>query len=137
MEEAVEAVEDLTKELQMAKNDSARSKEESKGIRKRLAGCHFHYRQLQEQYDALLREKDRVDSLLAKAQKHAALNKKQAESWANLTESIREKRREADMKVELLTKENEELNLYCKELTEMASLEQELAASSVEEEDLR
>ena len=41
------------------------------------------------------------------------------------------------MKVELLTKENEELNLYCKELTEMASLEQELAASSVEEEDLR
>ena len=124
-------------ELQMAKNDSARSKEESKGIRKRLAGCHFHYRELQQQYNTLLREKDSVDSLLSKAQKHIALNKAQAESWANLTDSIREKRREADKKVEILTKENEELNMYCKDLTEMASLRRELAASSVEEEDLR
>jgi len=126
MEEAVETGERLTKELQMAKNGAARNKEETKGIRKRLAGCHFHYKQLQQQYDTVLKENEHLDRRLSKAQKYEALKNTQAESWTAMMENIREKRREAETKVDSLSKENEELHLYCDELVEMANLQKEL-----------
>ena len=121
MEEAVETGEQLAKDLQMAKNDAARNKEETKGIRKRLAGCHFHYKQLQQQYDEVLKQNGDLDRRLSKAQKYEALHNTQAESWTAMMENVRDKRRAAEEKVDSLSKENEELHLYCNELMETAA----------------
>ena len=40
-----------------------------------------------------------------------------------MMENVREKRRAAETKVDSLSKENEELHLYCDELVEMANLQ--------------
>ena len=116
MEEAVETGERLSKELVMARNDSAKDKEESKGIRKRLAGCHFHYKQLQEQYDILLKQKDNVERQLIKSQKDEASRRSKIDSLQiSMMNNLREKRRDAD-KVDTLSRENEELQMKMKEL---------------------
>ena len=118
MEEAVETGEELAKELQLARKEAAVNKEETKGVRKRLAGCHFHYKELQQHYNDLLKQKEDHERLLAKAQKHEALHKSQAESWAATMENVREKRRIAEEKVDALTRENEDLQQLCNQLKE-------------------
>ena len=95
MEEAVETGEQLAIDLQQAKNEVAKRKEETKGIRKRLAGCHFHYKQLQDQYVSVVKEKEDLDSRLSEFLK--------------------------DGKLESLSKENEELHTYCNELIVLAT----------------
>ena len=126
MEEAVITAERLSSALLMAKNDSAKSKEEAKSIRKRLAGCHFHYKHLQQQYDTLLREKDTVERQLQKAQLFEALRKTQLASWQGMLETLRNKRDKADEKAHTLTKENEELQLICDELLGVNHTNQEV-----------
>lgn len=118
MEEAVETGEELAKQLQMARSEAAVNKEETKGVRKRLVGCHFHYKELQEQYDAVLKQSDDQERRLAKAQKHEALHNSQAESWAAMMENVRGKRRAAEEKMDSLTKEKEELQQLCYQLKE-------------------
>lgn len=95
LEEAVETGEQLAIDLQQAKNEVAKRKEETKGIRKRLAGCHFHYKQLQDQYDLVIKEKEDLDSRLSEFLK--------------------------DGKLESLSKENEQLHTYCNELIVLAT----------------
>ena len=87
MEEAVITGERLEKELLATKNDSAKNNEDSKSIRKRLAGCHLHYKHLQEQHDKLLEEKDAVDRQSAKAQSNVALRIAQIESCTPASET--------------------------------------------------
>ena len=107
MKEAVETGERLSKELILAKNDSDKNKEESRGIRKRLAGCHTHYKQLQEQYDILLKEKDNVERQLIQSQKDEVLRRSKIDSMQiSMMNNLREKRRDAD-KVDTLSKEND------------------------------
>jgi hypothetical protein len=130
MEEAVETGERLSKELVMARNDSAKDKEESKGIRKRLAGCHFHYKQLQEQYDILLKQKDNVERQLIKSQKDEASRRSKVDSLQiSMMNNLREKRRDAD-KVDTLSKENEKLQMKMNEL-----LQKEVVNGSVDDDD--
>merc|ERR1740117_1532725 len=130
MEEAVETGERLSKELVMARNDSAKDKEESKGIRKRLAGCHFHYKQLQEQYDILLKQKDNVERQLIKSQKDEASRRSKIDSLQiSMMNNLREKRRDAD-KVDTLSRENEELQMKMKKL-----LQKDVVNGSVDDDD--
>merc|ERR1740130_1028980 len=130
MEEAVETGERLSKELVMARNDSAKDKEESKGIRKRLAGCHFHYKQLQEQYDILLKQKDSVERQLIKSQKDEASRRSKIDSLQiSMMNNLREKRRDAD-KVDTLSRENEELQMKMKNL-----LQKEVVNGSVDDDE--
>ena len=130
MEEAVETGERLSKELVMARNDSAKDKEESKGIRKRLAGCHFHYKQLQEQYDILLKQKDNVERQLIKSQKDEASRRSKIDSLQiSMMNNLREKRRDAD-KVDTLSRENEELQMKMKKL-----LQKEVVNEASEDDD--
>jgi uncharacterized protein (DUF3084 family) len=114
-------VEELEKDLHRAKSDAARNKEESKCVRKRLAGCHFHYRQLQQEYDTCLKERDDLERRNATALRHEALRRVQEESWQRKVEDLREKGRVAEDGVGRLTKENSELHTYCKELLALAS----------------
>ena len=118
MEEAVQTGEELAKELQLARKEAAVNKEETKGVRKRLAGCHFHYKELQQHYNEVLKQNEDHERLLAKAQKHEALHKSQAESWTATMENIREKRRAAEEKVDALTRENANLQQECNQLKE-------------------
>jgi len=118
MEEAIETGEELSKKLQMARSEAAVNKEETKGVRKRLAGCHFHYKELQQQYDAILKENENHERLLAKAQKHEALHNTQAESWSTMMENVRGKRRAAEEQVDALSTKNEELQRLCHQLKE-------------------
>lgn len=113
MEEAVETGKELAKELQLARKEAAVNKEEAKTTRKRLSGCHFHYKQLQQHYNDILKQNEDHERDLAKAQKHEALYKSQAESWAAMMENIREKKRAAEEKVDILTKENTDLQQLC------------------------
>jgi hypothetical protein len=130
MEEAVETGERLSKELVMARNDSAKDKEESKGIRKRLAGCHFHYKQLQEQYDILLKQKDNVERQLIKSQKDEASRRSKIDSLQiSMMNNLREKHRDAD-KVDTLSRENEELQMKMKKL-----LQKEVVNGSVDDDE--
>ena len=126
MEEAVITAERLSSALLMAKNDSAKSKEEAKSIRKRLAGCHFHYKHLQQQYDTLIREKDTVERQLHKAHLFEALRKTQLESWQGMMETLRDKRDKADEKAHTLSQENDELQLICDELLGVNHTNQEV-----------
>jgi len=116
MEEAVITAERLSSALLLAKNGAAKSKEEAKSIRKRLAGCHFHYKHLQQQYDTLLREKDTVERQLQKAHLFEALRKTQLASWQGMMETLRDKRDQAEEKAQTLSVENDELQLICDEL---------------------
>jgi uncharacterized protein (DUF3084 family) len=116
MEESVATGEQLAKELQLARTEAAVNKEETRGVRKRLAGCHFHYKELQQHYNELLQQSEEQERRLAKAEKHDALHSSQAESWVASMGKVRERRRAADEKVESLCKENEELQQKCNEL---------------------
>jgi len=118
MEEAVETGEELSRELQLARKEAAVNKEEAKGVRKRLAGCHFHYKELQQHYNDVLKQNEDHERLLAKAQKHESLHKSQAESWAATMENVREKRRAAEEKVDALSRENAQLQQVCSQLKE-------------------
>merc|ERR1712238_2527 len=102
------------------------SKEEAKSIRKRLAGCHFHYQHLQQQYDTLIREKDTVERQLHKAHLFEALRKTQLESWQGMMETLRDKRDKADEKAHTLSQENDELQLICDELLGVNHTDQEV-----------
>lgn len=116
MEEAVQTGEELSKELQAAKSEAAVNKEEARGIRKRLAGCHFHYKELQQHYDEILKQNEEYEKQLAKAEKYEALHNEQADSWADMMDSVREKRRIAEEKANKLLKENEQLQQLCDQL---------------------
>ena len=120
LEEAMETVTQLEQDLKQAKSEAARNKEESKSVRKRLAGCHFHYKQLQEQYNATLKQKDDFDRQVQKAQKYDALRQAQAESWKSQLEDLREHRRISEEQIDRLTKENQELQGYCDDLLKLA-----------------
>ena len=121
LEEAIDTVEQLEHDLKLARSDAARNKEESKSIRKRLAGCHFHYKALQEQYDVALKQKDELERQCVKAQKHDALRQEQAESWKSQIEHLQEQRKASHEQVERLTKENQELHGTCEELLQLTS----------------
>lgn len=121
-EEAVETGEELSKELQMARSEAAVNKEECKGVRKRLAGCHFHYKELQQHYDTLLKQNEDFERRLTKAQKHEALHNTQAESWAAMMENVREQRRAAEAKVVNLGQQNEVLQKLNEQLKEESKL---------------
>ncbi len=114
-------VEELEKDVRRAKSDAARNKEESKSVRKRLAGCHFHYRQLQQQYDACLKERNDLERLYAKALRHEGLRKAQEESWCRKVEDLRERRRAAEDDVNRLKQENLDLHTQCNELLALTS----------------
>ena len=116
----MDTVTQLEQDLKQAKSEAARNKEESKSVRKRLAGCHFHYKQLQEQYNTALKQKDDLDCQIQKAQKYDALRKAQTESWKSQLEDLREHRRVSQEQVERLAKENEELHSYCEDLLKLA-----------------
>jgi chromosome segregation ATPase len=116
MEDAMATVEELEKDVRQAKSESARNKEESKSVRKRLAGCHYHYRQLQQQYDSCLKEKNDLERLYSKALRYEGLRKIQEESWCTKMEDLREKRRMAEADVSQLKQENLELHSHCNEL---------------------
>lgn len=123
MEEAVQTGEELAQELQRARSEAAVNKEEAKGIRKRLAGCHFHYKELQEHYDQLLKVNEENERELVKAEKYEGLYNAKEESWALMLDSIREKNRVAEEKAGLaeekatsLGKEKEQLQLLCDRL---------------------
>ncbi len=116
MEEAVHTGEELAKELQKARSEAAVNKEEAKGIRKRLAGCHFHYKELQEHYDQLLKQNEECERELAKAEKYESLYNAKEESWSSMIESIREKHRVAEEKADMLGKENSLLQQLCDRL---------------------
>ena len=92
MEEAVQTGEELSKQLQAAKSEAAVNKEEARGIRKRLAGCHFHYKELQQHYDEVLKQNAEFEKDLIKAEKYEALHNAQADSWVDSMDSVREKR---------------------------------------------
>jgi chromosome segregation ATPase len=134
MKEAVETGERLSKELILAKNDSDKNKEESRGIRKRLAGCHTHYKQLQEQYDILLKEKDNVERQLVVSQKNETLRRSQVDSWQSIMKDLREKRHDADNKVNTLSKENDKLQIEMKKLL-LLQKEKEVVVNEVAEEE--
>ena len=120
MEEAEQTVEELSKQLQVARSEATVNKEEAKGIRKRLAGCHLHYKELQQHYDALLKQNDECERELAKADKHEMLHEllhnSEAKSWAESMDSVREKHRIAEEKASILGKENDKLQQLCNEL---------------------
>jgi len=109
MEEAVMTGEELSKELQQARTEAAVNKEETRGVRKRLAGCHFHYKELQEHYNEILKKNEENERLLAKAEKYEALHNSQADSWVADMESVREKHRLSQENVKSLKNENEKL----------------------------
>jgi len=116
LEEAVQTGEELAKELQRARSEAAVNKEEAKGIRKRLAGCHFHYKELQEHYDQLLKQNEESERGLAKAEKYESLYNAKEESWSSMIEGIKEKHRVAEEKTEMLRKENDLLQQLCDRL---------------------
>lgn len=116
MEEAVQTGEELSKQLQAAKSEAAVNKEEARGIRKRLAGCHFHYKELQQHYDEVLKQNEEYEKELIKAEKYEALHNAQADSWADSMDSVREKRRIAEEKAKNLLNENKQLKQLCEQL---------------------
>lgn len=116
----MDTVSQLEDDLKQAKSEAARSKEESKSIRKRLAGCHFHYKQLQEQYNSTLRLKDDLKRHVQKAHKYDALRQEQAESWKAQVDDLRECHRISEAQVVRLTKENQDLLKYCEDALELA-----------------
>jgi chromosome segregation ATPase len=120
-EDSVARMEGLEIELRLAKTDAARSKEESKSTRKRLAGCHFHYKQLQQQYDDALSQTVAVERALTRAQKHSEIHKAQTECWTEKLVHIREKRAESNEENKRLLHENKELKTYCNDLLTFAS----------------
>lgn len=116
MEEAVQTGEELSKQLQAAKSEAAVNKEEARGIRKRLAGCHFHYKELQQHYDEVLKQNAEFEKDLIKAEKYEALHNAQADSWVDSMDSVREKRRIAEEKAKNLLNENKQLKQLCEQL---------------------
>eukprot|EP00536_Pseudo-nitzschia_multiseries_P010584 jgi/Psemu1/326090/estExt_fgenesh1_pg.C_3280004 len=67
LEESVQTAERLAVELKAAKNEAEQHEAETKGIRKKLSGCHFHYKQLQEQYEEVVQENEELDRRLSEA----------------------------------------------------------------------
>ena len=51
----------LQRKLKVSKTEAARNKEEAKGTRKRLVGCHFRLRQLKTQYDEIMNHNTKMD----------------------------------------------------------------------------
>jgi chromosome segregation ATPase len=121
LEEAMETVTQLEQDLNQAKSEAARNKEECKSVRKRLVGCHFHYKQLQEQYNSTLQQKDDLHRQVQTTRKHAALRQAQAESCTSQLEDLRRHRRISEEEIERLTKENEELHNHCEELLKLST----------------
>jgi chromosome segregation ATPase len=117
----METVWKLEQDLNQAKSEAARNKEECKSVRKRLVGCHFHYKQLQEQYNIALKQKDDLERQIQKARKHAALRQAQAESCISQYEDLQKRRHVSEEQVESLNKKNEELHSYCEELLKLAT----------------
>jgi len=74
MEEAVLTGEKISNELQLARTEVAVNKEETKGVRKRLAGCHFHYKELQQHYDTILKQNEELERRLGEAEEYEALH---------------------------------------------------------------
>jgi chromosome segregation ATPase len=74
MEEAVLTGEILSNELQLARTEAAANKEETNGVRKRLAGCHFHYKELQQHYDAMVKQNEELERRLGEAEEYEALH---------------------------------------------------------------
>ncbi|VEU36716.1 unnamed protein product [Pseudo-nitzschia multistriata] len=68
LEEAVATEQQLASDMENAKNEAAKCREETKAIRKRLAGCHSHYKQLREEYTLLQQENEELDYRLSEAQ---------------------------------------------------------------------
>jgi chromosome segregation ATPase len=117
----MDTVTKLEEDLKQAKSEAARNKEESKSVRKRLAGCHFHYKQLQEQYNATLKQKDDLDRQIKKAHKYDVLRQEQAESWKSQIADLREHRRISEEQIDRLTKENQELHTCCEDLLKLTA----------------
>ncbi|KAG7358487.1 hypothetical protein IV203_015076 [Nitzschia inconspicua] len=123
LEEAMDTVTQLEENLKQAKSEAARNKEESKSIRKLLAGCHFHYKQLQEKYNTILKQKDDLARQLQKAQKYDALRQEQAAFLKSQMGDLRENKRVSEQQIDRLTKENQELLKYCEDLLQLAKAE--------------
>lgn len=121
LEEAMDTVTQLKQDLKQAKADAARNKEEARSVRKRLSGCHFHYKQLQEQYDACLRQKDDLHRQVTKAEKHENLGQTQAESWKSQFYQLRDKFRASQEQIKRLALEKPELQTYREDLLNLTA----------------
>jgi hypothetical protein len=114
-------VETLERNLAFAKSDAARNKEESKGTRSRLVGCHFHHRKLQIEYNDMLVQKANIEKYLNSAKRELKTQRTQQGSWTERLSNLREKREEIALKNHKLLEENTELKAYCNELVTLAS----------------
>lgn len=114
-------VETLERNLMLAKSEAARNKEEGKGTRNRLVGCHFQHRKLQMEYEEMVVQKANLERDLNRTKRQLQVQKSQHDSWKEKLSNLREKREEAAMKHRKLLEENTELKAYCNELLNLAS----------------
>jgi chromosome segregation ATPase len=113
-EDAIEKVKRLEHELKHAKAEAARNKEEAKGVRKRLVGCHFHYKQS-------LREKDDLVHELIRSKQYASLLQTQTSEFRSQFDHVQGSLLDSKKQIDRLTQENEELHKYCEDLLTLAS----------------
>ena len=121
LEDANETIGKLETELKHAKAEIARSKEDSKSIRKRLAGCHFHYKQLQQEYETAVKEKDDLEYRMIKTANYNSVLKTQTDSLTREVEELQEKSRASGEEIERMKNENQDLRHYCDDLMKLAS----------------
>ena len=86
-----------------------------------MAGCHYHYKKLQEQYNHALQEKAEAERQLERAYKEAELRKKQEDSWTEKLAFIREKRKTSEEENKKLRREKKDLESYCNNLLILCS----------------
>lgn len=107
--------------LRVSKATAAKNKEETKCTRKRLAGSHFHFKQLQVQYDDLVSQKVESERQLSKASRQLKIFEKQRDTWTQKLNHVRQERQGTEKARRKLAEENRSLKSHCNELLQLAS----------------
>ncbi len=102
-------IDELERNLKVARSDAVRSKEDSKSLRNRLAGCNFHFKQLQAQHEDVVTKKVSIERDLEKTRRPLKLREAQLQPWKGKVSNVREQKAEAPIQNKHLIHENTEL----------------------------
>ena len=116
LEDKIMRIEELETELAIAKAQAARSKEETKSTRKRLVGCHFQYKKLeQENYDAL-KKIESLEKDVGEAKFDNLKMQQQEAIWKERVSKLTQAKDQSDTEVKRLLGENKEVKSICEEM---------------------
>lgn len=115
-DDATATIQKLERDLKLSKSQAARNKEEANQTRSRLAGAHFHFKKLRNEFDVEVGQREELEKELKDVKKEVEMYQAQEECLTEEIVSSREERKVTEDVNRSLVAENEKLKGFCEDL---------------------